>query len=206
MTFELRILALSVVLGLVQIVLASHAASLQRGYLLDRRFTRRGRAPVDWNSGPVGAGAAQFCRHVSAVRCNRPYCACNEHPQLDDRMGRPTLLWPSCSPTSPCMRRVCFSALTRVERGDARDRDGTQVTCLNHASPVVHAARSGLLAVLFAYDHLFPLGHCTSAQPILVRNLPFSEKNRGSPQRLVPGEKQTYWQNRRQSSDFTHIR
>jgi uncharacterized MAPEG superfamily protein len=31
--FELRILALSVVLGLVQIVLASHAASLQRGYL-----------------------------------------------------------------------------------------------------------------------------------------------------------------------------
>ena len=33
MTFELRRLALSVVLGLVQIVLASHAASLQRGYL-----------------------------------------------------------------------------------------------------------------------------------------------------------------------------
>jgi uncharacterized MAPEG superfamily protein len=33
MTFELRILALSVVLGLVHIVLASHAASLQRGYL-----------------------------------------------------------------------------------------------------------------------------------------------------------------------------
>ena len=34
MTFELRILGpLSVVLGLVQIVLASHAASLQRGYL-----------------------------------------------------------------------------------------------------------------------------------------------------------------------------
>ena len=32
-TFELRILALSVVLGLVQIALASHAASLQRGYL-----------------------------------------------------------------------------------------------------------------------------------------------------------------------------
>jgi uncharacterized MAPEG superfamily protein len=33
MTFELSILALSVVLALVQIVLASHAASLQRGYL-----------------------------------------------------------------------------------------------------------------------------------------------------------------------------
>ncbi len=32
MTVELRMLALSVVLGLVQIVVASHAASLQRGY------------------------------------------------------------------------------------------------------------------------------------------------------------------------------
>ena len=33
MTFELKMLALSIVLGLVQIVLASHAASLQRGYV-----------------------------------------------------------------------------------------------------------------------------------------------------------------------------
>ena len=33
MTLELKILALSIVLGLVQIVLASHAASLQRGYV-----------------------------------------------------------------------------------------------------------------------------------------------------------------------------
>ena len=33
MTLELKMLALSVVLGLVQIVLASHTASAQRGYL-----------------------------------------------------------------------------------------------------------------------------------------------------------------------------
>jgi uncharacterized MAPEG superfamily protein len=33
MTPELKMLALSIVLGLVQIVLASHAASLQRGYV-----------------------------------------------------------------------------------------------------------------------------------------------------------------------------
>ena len=33
MTLELKMVALSIVLGLVQIVLASHAASLQRGYL-----------------------------------------------------------------------------------------------------------------------------------------------------------------------------
>ena len=33
MTLELKVLALSIVLGLVHIVLASHAASLQRGYV-----------------------------------------------------------------------------------------------------------------------------------------------------------------------------
>ena len=33
MTLELKMLALSIVLGLVQIILASHAASLQRGYI-----------------------------------------------------------------------------------------------------------------------------------------------------------------------------
>jgi uncharacterized MAPEG superfamily protein len=33
MTIELKMLALSIVLGLVQIVLASHASSLQRGYV-----------------------------------------------------------------------------------------------------------------------------------------------------------------------------
>jgi uncharacterized MAPEG superfamily protein len=33
MTLELKMLALSIVLGLVQIVLAAHAASLQRGYV-----------------------------------------------------------------------------------------------------------------------------------------------------------------------------
>jgi uncharacterized MAPEG superfamily protein len=33
MTLELKMLALSIVLGLVQIVLASHSASLQRGYV-----------------------------------------------------------------------------------------------------------------------------------------------------------------------------
>jgi uncharacterized MAPEG superfamily protein len=33
MTLELKMLALSIVLGLVQIVLASHAASLRRGYV-----------------------------------------------------------------------------------------------------------------------------------------------------------------------------
>lgn len=53
MTVELNMLALSIVLGLVQIVLASHAASLQRRYV--------------WTAGPrdeavpVLTGAPRFC-------------------------------------------------------------------------------------------------------------------------------------------------
>ena len=51
MTLELKMLALSVVLGLVQIVLASHAASLQRGYL----WTASSRdAPVPGLTGVAG--------------------------------------------------------------------------------------------------------------------------------------------------------
>ncbi len=51
MTLELRMLALSVVLGLAQVVLASHAASLQRGYL----WTASSReAPVPGLTGVAG--------------------------------------------------------------------------------------------------------------------------------------------------------
>ncbi len=46
MTVELRMLALSVVLGIVQIVVASHAASLQRGYR--------------WTAGPRDEGAERL--------------------------------------------------------------------------------------------------------------------------------------------------
>ena len=72
---------------------------------MDRRFTRRG---VPQLTG-IAAGATQFCRDVSIVRRSRSDRACYEHPQLDDRMGRPTLLWGSCWPTSPYMRRAYFS-------------------------------------------------------------------------------------------------
>jgi uncharacterized MAPEG superfamily protein len=51
MTLELKMLALSIVLGLAQIVLASHAASLQRGYL----WTASSRdAPVPALTGVAG--------------------------------------------------------------------------------------------------------------------------------------------------------
>ena len=151
MTFELRILALSVVLGLVQIVLASHATSLQRGYLWTAGSRDEAVPPFDWNSGPAGAGATQFYRDVSAVRCSRPDRARYEHPPLDDRMGRPTLLWGSC-----CLPRLvcggCISlALTRVERGDPRDRDGALVT---RSEPCVCRRTCGSLRTLLSFSCL----------------------------------------------------
>jgi hypothetical protein len=60
MTPELQLLALSIVLGLIQIVMAWHAASLQRGLRLDGEFSRRGHACVDRSGGPTGAVTAKF--------------------------------------------------------------------------------------------------------------------------------------------------
>src|SRR5712691_9426085 len=55
MSIELRMLALSIILGLLQIVLASHAASLQRGY----RWTASSRdEPVV----PLAGGAGRLER------------------------------------------------------------------------------------------------------------------------------------------------
>ena len=108
MTLELRILALSVVLGLVQIVLASHAASLQRGY----RWTAGSRdQAVPRLTGMAGRleralrnfvetfplfAAAVLIAHVT-----------NTHSWMTDGASNSTL--GLVSPTSPCMRRVYFS-------------------------------------------------------------------------------------------------
>ena len=71
-------------------------------------------------------------------------------------------------------------ALTRVERGDPRDRDGALVTRLNYASAVEHAARSGLYCRSLAYDHPFSLVHCTPVQSAFVRNWPGAARSRGA--------------------------
>ena len=55
MTVELRMLALSVVLGIVQIIAASHAASLQRGY----RWTA---SPRDEKAEPLRGVAGRLDR------------------------------------------------------------------------------------------------------------------------------------------------
>ena len=59
--FELRILSLSVLLGFVHIVFASHSASLQRGY----RWSASGRdapvAPLTGVAGRLARALANFC-------------------------------------------------------------------------------------------------------------------------------------------------
>ena len=59
--FELRVLGLSVLLGIVHIVLASHTASLQRGY----RWTASARddpaAPLSGAAGRLARALANFC-------------------------------------------------------------------------------------------------------------------------------------------------
>ena len=67
----------------VQVVLASHAASLQRGYLCTAGPRDEAVPPLTWNSGPPGAGTTKFCRDVSAVRFSRSDRLCCEHPQSD---------------------------------------------------------------------------------------------------------------------------
>jgi uncharacterized MAPEG superfamily protein len=60
MTLELKMLALSVVLGLVQIVLASHAASLQRGYVWTASSRDEAVPPLTGVAGRVARALQNF--------------------------------------------------------------------------------------------------------------------------------------------------
>src|SRR5438045_61679 len=91
LTIELKILALSVVLGFVHIVLVSHAASLQRGLPLDRERPRRNTAAADRRCGPPGARITKFPRDVSVLRSVGSDRSRRGHPQFAYRMGCPTL-------------------------------------------------------------------------------------------------------------------
>jgi hypothetical protein len=64
MTLELKMLALSIVLGLVQIVLASHAASLQRGYVWTAS-SRDSNGPLQ----PLGGGMPKWIDGKADTEC-----------------------------------------------------------------------------------------------------------------------------------------
>ena len=116
MTLELKMLALSIVLGLAQIVLASHAASLQRGYVWTASSRDEAMPELTGVAGrleralhnfvetfPLFA-AAVLIAHVAAT-------------QLDDRVGCSALFLGSCRLSRP-VRSWDFSvALPCMERG-----------------------------------------------------------------------------------------
>ena len=121
MTLELKMLALSIVLGLIQIVLASHAASLQRGYV----WTASSRdEAVPMFSGVAGRleralhnfvetfplfAAAVLTAHLAVTHSWMTEWGCSALFLGSCRLSRPVRSW-DFSVALPCM-----------ERGDAWD-------------------------------------------------------------------------------------
>src|SRR5262249_42569545 len=93
MTFELKMLALSIVLGLIQIVLASHAASLQRGYVWTASSRDEAVSALTGVAGRLARGVRNIFATFPPVCCSRPNSACCGHAQLDDRVGCSALFW-----------------------------------------------------------------------------------------------------------------
>src|SRR5262249_24441408 len=67
MTLELKMLALSIVLGLVQIVLASHAASLQRGYVWTASSRDEAAPALTGVAGRLGGAPLKFVGTLSLL-------------------------------------------------------------------------------------------------------------------------------------------
>ncbi|MFZ0111894.1 MAG: MAPEG family protein [Pseudolabrys sp.] len=168
MTFELRILALSVVLGLVQIVLASHAASLQRGYLWTAGSRDEAVPPLTGIAGRLERALRNFIEtfplFAAAVLIAH---VTNTHSWMTE-WGVQLYFG----------ARVAYIALYAAGVFLLRSLVWNVATLgiamvllslvLNHASAVEHAARSGLYCRSLACDHSFSLGHCTSVQSAFV--------------------------------------
>jgi hypothetical protein len=90
MTIELKMLALCVVLGLVQIVLAAHAASLQRGYMWTASSRDAPMAPLTGVAGRPKGRCKITSRDVPAV-CAAVSSPTSRAPRMDDGMGRSLL-------------------------------------------------------------------------------------------------------------------
>jgi uncharacterized MAPEG superfamily protein len=90
---ELRMLTLSVVLGIVQIIAASHAASLQRGY----RWTASPRdekvEPLRGVAGRLDRALRNFVETFALFACRRPGGASHGHPQRAHRVGARLYFW-----------------------------------------------------------------------------------------------------------------
>src|SRR5262245_39315171 len=120
MTLELKMLALSIVLGLVQIVLASHAASLQRGYVWTASSRDEAVPELTGVAGRLARALHNFVETFPLFAAAHGACCC--HTRLDDRVGCSALFLGSCRLCRPVRSWDFFVAFPCMERGDAWDR------------------------------------------------------------------------------------
>jgi uncharacterized MAPEG superfamily protein len=151
MTLELKMLALSIVLGLVQIVLASHAASLQRGYVWTASSRDEAVPKLTGVAGRLERALHNFVETFPLFAAAVLTGCC--HTQLDDRVGCSALFLGSCRLSRP-VRSWDFSvALPCMERGDAWDCLDPSVSGLKPWADHGTEGCSGLHWRPFARDH-----------------------------------------------------
>jgi MAPEG family len=125
MTLELKMLALSTVLGLVQIVLASHAASLQRGYVWMASSRDEAMPALTGVAGRLERALQNF---VETFPLFAAAVLTGHVAATHDRVGCSTLFLGSHRLSRPVRGRGFSVAVPCMERGGARDRLGPSVS------------------------------------------------------------------------------
>ena len=91
MTTELRFLAASIILGLLQLIAASHLISFQYGY----RWTASDRdepvPPLRGLANRIDQGDNKFSGNIPFLRRVGPDCASDKHPQRAHDIGRASI-------------------------------------------------------------------------------------------------------------------
>ena len=120
MTVELKMLTLSVVLGIVQIVAASHAASLQRGYQWTASSRDEKVPPLQGVAGRLDRALRNFLETFPLFRRCCPRGARDRYTQRAHRLGGAALLLGPPSVRAALCRRGPSGPFTRLERCDGR--------------------------------------------------------------------------------------
>ena len=130
MTMELKLLAVSIVLGFVHIVLASHAQSFQYGYRWTATSRDQSMPPLDGVSGWLERASRNFLRRF-VLRRRRAHRSCGRQELGADVVGRqPVCLGPRRLPAALRVRRVPHP-LIGVERfGDRHFSDPGRIVFL----------------------------------------------------------------------------
>jgi uncharacterized MAPEG superfamily protein len=133
MTLELTMLALSVALGLVQIVLASHTASLRRGYLWTASSRDEAAPPLTGVAGRLERALDNFAETfpLFAATVLAAHVA-GKHSWMTE-WGVQLYFWGRVAYVA-CYAAGLFLVRSLVERRNARDRLDPTLTILKHGS------------------------------------------------------------------------